>query len=134
LKVQITGTTTGREIVRQFLAAMEARDLEAAKAFLSTDFRMTFPGGVCFSKLEELVDWGKDRYQNITKSFDGIETANDNGEEVVFCFGTLAGSFPDGSSFQNVRFIDRFKIRDGKLCDQRVWNDLGEYVLKHSPR
>jgi hypothetical protein len=32
----------------------------------------------------------------------------------------------DGSSFEGIRFIDRFELVTGKIQRQDVWNDLGE--------
>ena len=60
-------------IVRSFLDAMEARDLEAAGAHLADGFTMTFPGGARFTTLEQLVDWAKDRYQNVAKRYEHPE-------------------------------------------------------------
>lgn len=47
------------DIVLAFLTAMEARDLKTASSFLGEGFKMTFPGNVHFSTLQELVAWGK---------------------------------------------------------------------------
>ena len=43
------------DIVRQFLNAMEARDIVKAKEMLAHDFEMTFPGGAVFHELEQLI-------------------------------------------------------------------------------
>ena len=40
------------------LAAMQARDLDRAQSFLAPGFQMQFPGGVRFTTLQQLVDWG----------------------------------------------------------------------------
>lgn len=32
----------------------------------------------------------------------------------------------DGRAFSDVRFVGRFTVRDGRLVDQAVWNDLAE--------
>jgi hypothetical protein len=40
------------------------------------------------------------------------------------CHGTLSGEWPDGSAFSDIRFLDRFELRSGKLTRQQVWNDL----------
>jgi hypothetical protein len=48
----------------------------------------------------------------------------EDGTVIVYCFGTLYGDFADGRHFDGVRFIDRFTVRDGRLVDHRVWNDL----------
>ncbi len=114
-------------VVRGFLAAMEARDLDRAGTFLGEGFSMTFPGGVRFTRLGELVDWAATRYAGIAKTFEGMEEfPGEDGAVVVYCFGTLSGTWPDGTPFAGVRFIDRFTVRDGRIVDQRVWNDLGE--------
>jgi hypothetical protein len=111
-------------LVRRYLAAMEARDLAAARLCLDPGFRMTFPGGATFDSLEALVAWSRPRYRSVAKRLEGIELAQ--GGAVVWCFGTLFGEWPDGRQFEGVRFVDRFEIRDGRLADQKVWNDLAE--------
>lgn len=113
-------------LVRSFLGAMEARDLEAARACLGDGFQMTFPGGNRFSRLEELVDWARDRYRRVAKDYDGFDVAPGADGAAVYCFGTLAGEWLDGTAFSGIRFIDRFLVRDGKLVAQDVWNDMGE--------
>lgn len=117
---------SARKFVRNYLAAMEARDLDKANNFLADDFQMTFPGGVVFHALEELVAWGKGRYRFVSKTYDRFDEATTNSGMAVYCFGTLAGEWPDGSRFEGVRFIDRFTLRDELLVDQQVWNDLAE--------
>ncbi len=110
------------ETVRAFLAAMERRDLDAAKALLAPGFHMVFPGGRRFDSLEGLVDWAKTRYRSARKTYERVDIAG----EAVYCFGTLHGERLDGTPYSGVRFIDRFTVRDGRLVDQKVWNDLAE--------
>jgi 4-oxalocrotonate tautomerase family enzyme len=119
------------ELVRGFLQAMEARDLERARGYLADGFTMTFPGGVEFRALEELVAWGKTRYRSVAKVYERIEEATAEvglAQEgrAIYCFGTLQGQWPEGTAFSGVRFIDRFTLVGDKLTDQRVWNDLAE--------
>jgi len=109
-------------IVRDYLAAMEARDLPRARAHLAPGFRMTFPGGTTMTTLEELIAWAAPRYRFVTKTYDGFDALGG----VVVCFGTLAGEWPDGTPFAGIRFIDRFELSDGRITRQDVWNDLGE--------
>ncbi len=113
-------------VVRDYLAAMERRDLEAAAAFLADGFTMTFPGGAVFSRPEELVAWARDRYRSVAKTYDGFDEADGAAGSVVYCFGSLHGEWPDGAAFEGIRFVDRFTVADGKITDQRVWNDLAE--------
>jgi ketosteroid isomerase-like protein len=114
-------------IVRTYLAAMERRDLAAAKALLAPDFVMTFPGGKRFETLEQLVEWAKPRYRRALKTYERYDTSRQHdGSDVVYCFGTLHGELLDGRPYEGIRFIDRFTVRDGKIVDQMVWNDMGE--------
>ncbi len=115
-------------VVRDFLRAMARRDLDAARRFLGPDFTMTFPGGHRFTALEELVAWAGQRYRSIDKGYEGFDVAPDRDAVSVYCFGTLSGVWLDGTAFSGIRFIDRFVVRDGKLIDQKVWNDLGEHT------
>jgi phenylpyruvate tautomerase PptA (4-oxalocrotonate tautomerase family) len=117
------------DTVRAFLAAMEARDLETAKGFLADGFTMTFPGGNEFSDLAALVAWSRDRYQSVTKTFDGFDCAFHGTSATVCCFGTLSGVWPDGTAFEGVRFMDRFELEGETITSQMVWNDLAEVRL-----
>ena len=114
------------DLVRRFLGAMQIRDITAAKTFLSDDFTMTFPGGATFEDLEQLIAWAKPRYQSVTKAYEQFDEAFDTQGAVVYCFGTLSGLWPDGTPFDGIRFVDRFRVSDGKLTDQRVWNDMAD--------
>ncbi|WP_319774972.1 tautomerase family protein [Breoghania sp.] len=118
--------TGGAEIVRDYLQRMEARDLAGAEALLADGFRMTFPGGASFGALQELVDWSKTRYRFVKKTYEAFDEAFGEAGMVVYCFGTLSGEWLDGTPFSGIRFIDRFEVREGKLTDQKVWNDLAE--------
>ena len=115
------------DIVRAFLAAMEARDLEKAQSYLSPVFSMEFPGGSTMTTLQELIDWAKPRYRSVSKLYDRFDVMDDGaGKSVVYCFGTLSGIWNDGEKFSDIRFIDRFGLEDGQVTDQKVWNDIGE--------
>ncbi|MGH1361712.1 MAG: nuclear transport factor 2 family protein [Burkholderiaceae bacterium] len=118
-------------IVRAFLDAMGARELEQAKSMLAPHFWMEFPGPVRFTELEALIEWSKPRYRSIGKTYDRFESVpqngqTENGPTVVWCVGRLHGQWPDGHPFSGIRFVDRFTVEHGKLVDQTVWNDLAE--------
>lgn len=110
------------QVVRQYLDAMERRDLATAKSLLAPRFFMVFPGNKRFDSLEQLVEWSKGRYRSARKIYDRF----DSFASEVYCFGTLHGELLDGTAYAGVRFIDRFTVRDGKLVDQNVWNDMAE--------
>ena len=112
--------------VRAFLAALEARDLDAARALTGPGFAMRFPGTGPMTDLSQLLDWAAGRYRRVGKTVEAVETLGD----VVYLRGTLHGDWPDGSAFDGIRFIDRFELRGGKIVDQQDWNDLADARAK----
>jgi phenylpyruvate tautomerase PptA (4-oxalocrotonate tautomerase family) len=117
---------TPDSIVKDYLSAMESRDLDAAQSFLGPEFRMTFPGNQHFTQLQELVSWSKTRYVSVSKTFEHFDVSGSDAGAVVYCTGTLNGTWLDGSEFSGIRFVDRFIVTEGKIIKQEVWNDLGE--------
>ena len=114
-------------VVRSFLKAMEARDLKAAQSYLADGFEMTFPGNQRMTTLEELVEWAAPRYRFVKKAFETFDAFQSAGEStLVYCAGTLAGEWPDGTPFDGIRFVDRFELIDGRIVRQDVWNDVAE--------
>ncbi|QFS81831.1 SnoaL-like domain protein [Roseivivax sp. THAF40] len=114
------------QIVREYLDAMEARDLASAEAMLGPDFTMTFPGSGPMSTLQELIDWSAPRYRFVRKTYEGFDLAPTPGPAVVYARGTLSGEWPDGTAFDGIRFIDRFELTRGRITKQDVWNDIAE--------
>lgn len=115
------------KIVREYLAAMEARELDRAHTYLGDDFTMTFPGTAPMRKLEELIEWSAPRYRFVTKSYEGFDAMQGTGAAaIVYCRGTLSGEYHDGSAFTGIRFIDRFEVTAGQITRQDVWNDMAE--------
>jgi limonene-1,2-epoxide hydrolase len=122
-------TTDPAQVVRDYLAAMERRDLAAAKAMLAPGFAMTFPGGVRLKTLEQLVEWARPRYRSARKTYERFDVAPaQDGASTVYCFGSLHGQLLSGEAFSAIRFIDRFTVQDGRLVDQMVWNDMAEVL------
>ena len=117
------------QVVRDYLAAMERRDLAAAKAMLAPGFAMVFPGDRRMGSLEELVESAKRRYRSALKDYERFDVAPaSDGTSVVYCFGRLRGELLSGEPYSGIRFIDRFTVAGGKLVDQMVWNDMGEVL------
>lgn len=115
------------EVVKSFLEAMQSRDLPRAQSHLAPGFAMSFPGGARFTALEDLVAWGRTRYQRVGKRFERFDECWTPEGTVVYCHGTLEGQWLDGSAFEGIRFIDRFLVGSGLLVRQDVWNDLAEH-------
>ena len=114
-------------LVTDYLAAMEARDLDTARALLSDRFEMVFPGTGPMTALADLVAWAGHRYRFVRKSHRAVEAFDaGGGAAIVYIRGTLSGEWPDGRGFEGVRFIDRFEVSGGRIVRQEVWNDLAE--------
>jgi hypothetical protein len=88
---------------------------------------MCFPGGVQMRTLPELSAWAQQRYSTIRKNYEQFDESWQGDATVVFCHGTLQGTWLDGESFENIRFIDRLQVCDGLITRQDVWNDLAEH-------
>jgi len=115
------------EVVKSFLQAMQERDMVLAQSFLHQDFAMCFPGGVQMRNLPELIGWAQKRYSTIRKNYEQFEESWQGDATVVFCHGTLQGTWLQGEPFEGIRFIDRMEVRDGLIKRQDVWNDLAEH-------
>ncbi len=115
------------EVVKSFLQAMQERNLTLAQSFLHPDFAMCFPGGVHMRTLSELIGWAQQRYSAISKNYEQFEESWQGDATVVFCHGTLQGTWLQGEPFEGIRFIDRVEVRDGLITRQDVWNDLAEH-------
>jgi phenylpyruvate tautomerase PptA (4-oxalocrotonate tautomerase family) len=114
-------------VVQLFLQAMQDRDLQKAQTFLHPEFRMCFPGGVLMQSLQEMTIWAQQRYTRIAKQYDQLEESWQGDATVVFCHGTLQGTWLNGQTFEGIRFIDRMLVQDGLIMRQDVWNDLAEH-------
>jgi hypothetical protein len=114
------------EIARDYLTAMEERDLARAETFVSPRAVFVFPGGARHQDLAAIVAGSATRYQFVGKHIEGYDAAAAGGGVNVYVRGTLHGRWLDGSAFDGIRFIDRFEIRDGLIVRQDVWNDIGE--------
>ena len=113
-------------LVKRFLRAMEGRDLETAEALMAPGARITFPGNKVFSSQREMVEASRGRYQWVKKTFDQVDAFAEDDGQVVYVMGTLYGVNRHGVSFSDVRYIDRFLLKDGHIVQQDVWNDLAE--------
>ena len=114
------------KIVRTYLRLVEERDLDAASEFLADDVSIVFPGGRTFGSLTDQVASSAGRFRSVKKTLDQLDVVSDGAETTVYVYGTLAGQALNGSSFDGVRFIDRFALNDGQIVSQMVWNDLAE--------
>ncbi len=114
------------DAVSRFLRLVESRDLDAASQYLAPDAEIVFPGGRRFADLQSQVESSRDRFQKVTKTFETFDVVTSGTDLVVYLTGRLSGEDASGHSFQEVRYVDRFVIKDGLITKHWVWNDLAE--------
>ncbi len=114
-------------LVATYLRTMEARDFDRAKAMLAPDFSMLFPGSRAYTKLEDLAGYSKGRYKGVNKFFERFDVAETPDGHIVFSIVTLQGQWLDNTPFSGIRYVDRFRIVNGKFVEQWVWNDMAEH-------
>ncbi|MGK0169209.1 MAG: ketosteroid isomerase-like protein [Gammaproteobacteria bacterium] len=117
-------TENPENIVRQFLAAIAARDVDGGQRLLASEARIVFPGGASRSNMADIVSGSSAKYRRCEKTFERFDCIADGNDMVVYCFGTLHGQLADGRNFDGVRYVDRFVVRDNLICEQQVWNDM----------
>lgn len=115
-----------REMVLRFLRLMEGRNLEAAQALLSANARITFPGGKVYANQREMAAAAQGRYRWVRKTFEQVDAFQTGEAQIVYVMGALYGVNRHGLSFEGVRYVDRFVVRNGRIISQDVWNDLAE--------
>lgn len=111
-------------LVWDFLTLLAAARYEEANRYLAPAARMLFPGGVVFFDCTKLPRRSSGIYRWVRKRFERIDELAAAEGVIVYNYGTLRGEWTDGELFDNVRYIDRFVVRDDKIADQQVWNDL----------
>jgi hypothetical protein len=114
------------DLVTRYLDACAAGRLEEAESYLADVRELVFPWGR-FRTPTEVVLAGQQRYRCARKRYDTWDvTFGGDQSTVVIVTGTLHGEAFDGTPFSDIRFIDRFVIRDGRIVLHQVWNDLAE--------
>lgn len=114
-------------IAKAFLAAIAARDLERAESLTAPDFKMIVSGGHEFTSLRSFVGYSTTRQKSVAKHTERFDALAGEQGAAVYCFGTMSGTWLDGTSYQNVRYIDRFLVRGGSVAELQVWSDMAEF-------
>lgn len=122
-------TSDDVEIVRAFLDASMKPDIERAASYIADNFKLTFTGGRTYSHPGGSIGFNAKRYKWVKKSMQRFDAVPGSDETIVYSIGTLYGEWPDGTPFENNRYIDRFVVRDGKITQMDVWNDSAERIL-----
>lgn len=119
----MTSDDDPERVVAAYLAAMEVRDLDAARDRLAPGAVLQFPGSAPMGDLGEVLAWAGPRYARVAKTCEGTDVCVGG---VVYVRGTLSGEWPGGAPFAGIRFVDRFEVAQGRIVRQDVWNDIAE--------
>jgi hypothetical protein len=114
----------GGRLVWDFLTLFAERRYAEANAFLAPGCGMLFPGGTVFTDCRDLPKRADAIYRWVKKDFERVDEFATAEGTIVYNYGGLRGEWADGTPFSGIRYIDRFLIRDGRIVDQKVWNDL----------
>ena len=71
------------------------------------------------------------RYRWVKKKIEKTEVVlnGSDAETVVYSLGTLYGEWPDGTSFEGNRYVDRYVVSHGLITEMDVWNDSAEWLM-----
>ena len=112
-------------LVDRYLELSAAGDLRASAGFLVDAPLLVWPGGRRYDSLAEARgDTGR-RFRAIAKRRDVYDVApRADGVVVVVSSGTLLGETAAGERFSGIRYLDRLVVRDGRIAEQHVFNDI----------
>lgn len=116
-------------IVEAYLDASMIPDPIAAARFISPDLVFTFTGGRRFDHPRDAAAFNAKRYRWVKKRRERSDASEAQSEVTVYNIGTLYGAWPDGTPFEDNRYVDRFVIRGGLIVKMDVWNDSAEHLL-----
>lgn len=122
-------TAEAAAVVENYLVASMVPDPETAARYIADDLRITFTGGRTFRHPRETAAFNAGRYKWVKKKMERTDVVPGRGETIVYNLGTLYGEWPDGSPFEDNRYVDRFVVRGGKIVEMDVWNDSAERLL-----
>lgn len=122
---------TPKELVEEFLRIIMIPDPVGARSFVSPELRIRFTGGREMQDPTQCSAFNAGRYAWVKKRFGQTDVvAGATGDEgIVYNIGTLYGAWPDGTSFEGNRYVDRYVVRGGKIVQMDVWNDSAEWML-----
>ena len=122
-------TARAAGIVERFLVASMVPDPETAARYIAAELKITFTGGRKYGHPREATAFNAGRYKWVKKKMERTDVVAGDGETIVYNLGTLYGEWPDGTSFDGNRYVDRFVVRGDKIVQMDVWNDSAERIL-----
>ena len=122
-------TAQDAAIVTAYLEASMVPDPERAATYMAPGIEIVFTGARHFRHPREVTAFNAGRYAWVKKRMERLDVVPDEGFTTVYSLGTLYGAWPDGTTFEGNRYVDRFTVRDGLIVTMEVWNDSAERIL-----
>lgn len=119
-----------RTMILEFLDAQMAGRFDTVAHHVSPDCEIVFSGGRRFASAADITTFNAKRYAWVRKRMERTDVCVNGQVAVVYSLGALYGAWPDGTEFDDNRYIDRFEIREGVITRWEVWNDSGERLLQ----
>jgi ketosteroid isomerase-like protein len=119
-----------------YLRALQAHDYEQIKSYYTHDYRAHFDGAT-FDR-DGVIEVERNLAQVATSTWDVLDVVADGDAVAVHAFlemrfskdappGFPLGAFKAGAKIKT-RFCGFYKLRDGKICEFRVFPFLGEHL------
>jgi hypothetical protein len=120
-----------KAVVEAYLERSMVPDPEGAAAYVAPGLKITFTGGRRFGAPGDATAFNAKRYKWVRKRFGRTDAALDpeTGDVHVYNTGHLYGEWPDGTPFEDNRYMDAFVVRGGLIVSTDVWNDSAEILL-----
>ena len=119
-----------KSMILGFLDAQMAGRFDTVAHLVAPDCKIVFSGGRPFKSAADITAFNAKRYQWVRKRMERTDAAAGEDCVIVYSLGALYGALPDGTEFDNNRYVDRFEVRDGVIVRWEVWNDSGERLLE----
>jgi hypothetical protein len=120
------------DLVRQWFDAVNLGQSSLAIGLMASPVAISISGGHRFSKLEDFMVFASKRYSSVSKQVDAFEACEAAGGVAIYARGRMSGSWQDGTTFEDVRWCDRFLVEQGLITDLQTWSDIAETRLPTS--
>ena len=121
-----TSLTEAEVLVTRYLDLFMEGRVEEAESMLAPDADLIFPGGAVQHSLMEVAEEVVRLYESINKTVTRTWAAHYGDDIIVTMTGFLYGVSRTFGPFEDVRFIDFFTVRNGKIVAQEVINDAAQ--------
>lgn len=121
-----TSTQEAEALVDRYLTLFMEGRIAEAEALLMPGAPLIFPGGAIQTSLTDVADEVNRLYETVGKTITRTWSARVGDDIIVTTTGYLFGVSRTFGPFSDVRFIDFFTVRDGRITAQEVINDAAQ--------